>query len=855
MSSKPSGAQYRKRKAKAEADAKASAKVLCGFLSRASQSEPNKDSLTARSAPLTHTATGSDDNYPQVQESTDGEHREDLETTVSIVDDNTVDKLITDNVDISTAVEFDLNDIGKWPTLTSSIRDELIRKRPHEIVGPDSRFPLDAEKGDNSKERRKHRKFSLFHCKRKLSNNEISSRTWLQYSDAKNSVYCFCCKLFGNSKSQLAGNGINNWKNIGRYLAQHEVSSEHFSNYAKWKDAEKSLLEDKGIDAELQKAMKREVNHWKCVMERLLDITMFLSEHNLAFRGNKDKLFSKNNGNFLGLVQLIGKYDPVISEHIRKIQSKEIHDHYLGKTIQNELINLLGNKVKEEIVNSVKEAKYFSVILDCTPDVSHQEQLSFTVRFVKCYKEQVKVKEHFLSFRPVSDTTGEGLTNSLVEEMNMYGLDMNNCRGQGYDNGANMVGKNKGIQSRVLSQFPRAFFNPCGCHSLNLVIADAATSSVKSVSLFGVIQRLFVLFSSSTKRWKIIQDTGIAMTLKEVCETRWESRVNSLKSVRYHMSEICEALSSMEEEVNDPKATSEAKSLETHIASYDFILTLIVWYDILFQINLVSKNMQKVEIDLQAAVALLKNCKDFLENYRETGYGSAGATAKEIADELGIEAKFKQPRLRKKKAHFSYESSDQVEALADSETNFKVNVFYPIIDNALGAIQERFSQLQTHSSDWEFMYDVRNLPESDSLKTKCFNIEKILTDPNTNEMDVNGRELHDELIHLQALLKNTDVSSPQQCLTYLAKNGMIDCFSNVWIALRVLLTMPVSVASGERSFSKLKLIKTYLRSTMTQERLSSLAILSIENDVAKNVDFSVAIETFANSKTNRGKFK
>lgn len=58
----------------------------------------------------------------------------------------------------------------------------------------------------------------------------------------------------------------------------------------------------------------------------------------------------------------------------------------------------------------------------------------------------------------------------------------------------------------------------------------------------------------------------------------------------------------------------------------------------------------------------------------------------------------------------------------------------------------------------------------------------------------------------------------------------------MWIALRILLTIPVTVASGERSFSKLKLIKTYVRSNMGDERLSSLAILSIENYIAENLD-------------------
>ena len=64
----------------------------------------------------------------------------------------------------------------------------------------------------------------------------------------------------------------------------------------------------------------------------------------------------------------------------------------------------------------------------------------------------------------------------------------------------------------------------------------------------------------------------------------------------------------------------------------------------------------------------------------------------------------------------------------------------------------------------------------------------------------------------------------------------------------------LSVASGERSFSKLKLIKTYLRANMTQERLVGLAMLSIENEIASSLDFSNLLTTFANSKARKVSF-
>ena len=76
-----------------------------------------------------------------------------------------------------------------------------------------------------------------------------------------------------------------------------------------------------------------------------------------------------------------------------------------------------------------------------------------------------------------------------------------------------------------------------------------------------------------------------------------------------------------------------------------------------------------------------------------------------------------------------------------------------------------------------------------------------------------------------------------------------DCFPNATIAYRVMLTIPVTVASAERSFSKLKLLKSYLRSTMTQERLNDLAMIALEGDLLEKIDYERIIEEFISKNT------
>ena len=239
--------------------------------------------------------------------------------------------------------------------------------------------------------------------------------------------------------SSLQQSGSKDWKNIAAILSSHERSPDHLESYQAWRELELRLSNGKTIDAINQQKIRQEEEYWRQILQRLIALVRVLGMQNLAFRGKTEKLYSANNGNFLKLVEYLALFDPVMNEHLRRVKDQETMVHYLGKDIQNELIQLLASAIKQQILTHANSARYYSIIVDCTPDVSHIEQMTMIVRFVdviqpsenELSEPEVIIREHFLGFVPLQETTGAFIAETLLEQLKQMGLPIENLRGQG----------------------------------------------------------------------------------------------------------------------------------------------------------------------------------------------------------------------------------------------------------------------------------------------------------------------------------------------------------------------------------------------------------------------------------------
>lgn len=268
--------------------------------------------------------------------------------------------------------------------------------------------------------------------------------------------------------------------------------------------------------------------------------------------------------------------------------------------------------------------------------------------------------------------------------------------------------------------------------------------------------------------------------------------------------------------------------------------------------NPLSKLWQSKNLNLDVVVLHFETFFSDIKEMRDKWFETLISETNEMAELLGVPAEFQKKRPRRKKKMFEYEAEDEV--TQDPREKFRIDTFNNVLDTIISGLQWRFDGLKKFSENFGFIYNMTYLSEEE-LRKHCIDVRNLLTGPD-NDCDIDGLELFEELkllnkiIRKEAEVKKTRVTVAFS-LKYIISNDLQNIYPNVYIALRIIATIPITEASCERSFSVLKLIKSYLRSVMSQLRLSALAILSIEKEFLKCLDYSEIIRNLSDRKARK----
>lgn len=586
------------------------------------------------------------------------------------------------------------------------------------------------------------------------------------------------------------------------------------------------------MDVLLNKHKQQVIEYNRKRLIPIVKTIIFCAKNNLSLRGHREcgSMASEDIRNSC----LSGEQGTLRALLAFRVESgdKDLLSHFdtssknctmISSVIQNEIIDVIGNLVIKKIVERVKLAKYYSILCDETTDVSTLEQMTICVRYVDV--TTWVIREDFLGFIEMVSTTGTVIKNTIEQKLVSIGLNIENIRGQGYDGGSNMSGRINGVQALILKEQPLAFYTHCFNHSLNLCLSKACeVSAIKNMN--GIISTISTFFSASAirvnKLKSIIESdekNNIKKNkLKTLCETRWVERHDALITFKELFLYIIEALDDYENNGSKSDSSSKAAMYGSAIRKSDFLVSLEVAVFIFsYTLNL-SQILQSKQQDLSKALNDVITVRESLESIRkdvDNHFKNIFSEVLKIASKIDVDIKI--PRVCGKQNQRANVN------VTNPEDYYKITIFIPFIDQIICELRTRFDQRLREIIPLEGLipshfnkYDNKTILEAAKIYENDLSLNAIVT--LKAELSIWQNQWKDDG-------RNSTVNKPQTAIETLPYCTSI--VPNIKLLLQIFTTLPVTTATPERTFSTLKRLKTYLRSTMTENRLNGLALVNI----------------------------
>lgn len=559
-----------------------------------------------------------------------------------------------------------------------------------------------------------------------------------------------------------------------------------------------------------------------CLFEALL----LLGEQNIPPICPTDgKTEALGSSNFQALVE----YRMTSGDEVLKRRYEADKECCSSQHIQR-LIEMCERSIRDKLVEEVKRNGFFSLLTDDPVKISGEWCLPVFLRFIDQSDSQQERFVGFLSFEDVVDD----LAGNLLSELEGWGLDMGQCRGQAHSFSGTHLNKTTAFAAKVIEKYPRAVISLKSTHALNTALASSMTfPGVQLVmSTFNKIESIFrqapllqADFEDAISIFYPDKEERVS-ELKEICRSNWIKRQDAFELALEIMEALLLCMDSVHDN-EDMRWTDQvahcALEISKSLTDFEFIMALVVLKNVMTLTRALGNNLQGSTADVhfaaggvEAVVQSLKEVSDNIDVYHEFWNDEAVnlATAMEIPVKI--------PR--------SFSRKHPVEAQTlRPESFYKEHLSIPLVNHVLSELTRLFGDdhLMTLRclSLVPAVIDQHKSTEPDEACMQVFNSDI----PNVGTLSA---EMHCWWVKWSK--KGKDETFPSSVLETL-RAADVKFFPNMLAVLRLISIMPTSAVqdSGEVTYRH---FKTYVENTPDRFKSKSLALINLNKDIGLDLD-------------------
>lgn len=656
---------------------------------------------------------------------------------------------------------------------------------------------------------------------------------WLEYSPTLDAAFCYPCRQFVSvcKEDTYTQRGFRNWKaaldrtKAGFY--KHASSEIHVQAMVMWSERINRVDTNRSVSTLVNDSV---LDKHRYYIASIVEIIQFLVVNELPVRGTYNIVEHVEECLFKNLFEFTLRKDAKLADACKIIPKNAT---YQSPDIQNEIIQVMTDLIKEEVSGDVRNADvpFFTLLEDGTKDKNRRENIALGVRFVK----DGKICECMLSIESIETTSAldaETFADTTLDSLLRYDLNPKNMLSQCYDGASVMSGKKGGVQALIQKKLKKEIpYVHCFNHRLHLVIIKAVEVVSIVKEFFGQCGELYNFLSRG-----IVAALYKGKALSRLLEQRWSGHLHVCRIIfeeYHHISETLELISVNQEREFGGDDVALSTGLHIVMKKQEFVFCLVIMKNILEILSPVDKGLQSHDISLEQAYSLVQAAKCAVENLRNDD------SFKSTLEEMSKLSKVEDMKIKRKRKLNSllddYVVHDTIGHRSSNITNKYSEyapVFYEILDVVLAELKRRF---QDNDNLHQAIIAAENLDcDNDKLKyLKQFGI----VIPSKEEMKVAK--------HL--LEKSNTTKQNFFSEIYKHRSAFEDCYS----MLAAVRTFACSTAICESTFSVLTRINRPQRLSMSHSRMANLVYLAFEQRRTKNLNVEKVLRRFHSLKDRR----